>query len=142
MSDSSEDGNGGPIVLCSNCKAHVVLTEPKRKLPSMQMLTSQHRRLQQNLQRNLVKASARKYSTGSTQGNKQIVLHRSDDALISTHRFTTRIIIPAILAVRAHQQIKKPSGHLNHVTNVGTATILPLACIPRYPNLRSVDVSI
>ncbi|KAM1010405.1 hypothetical protein ACFX2I_045819 [Malus domestica] len=42
MSDSSEDGNGGPIVLCSNCKARIVLTEPKRKLPPMQMLTSQH----------------------------------------------------------------------------------------------------
>ncbi|KAM1172880.1 hypothetical protein ACFX2G_023415 [Malus domestica] len=42
MSDFSEDGNGGPIVLCSNCKACVVLTEPKRKLPPMQMSTSQH----------------------------------------------------------------------------------------------------
>ncbi|KAM2948539.1 hypothetical protein FF1_035535 [Malus domestica] len=42
MSDSSEDGNGGSIVLCSNCKARVVLTEPKRKLPPMQMSTSQH----------------------------------------------------------------------------------------------------
>ncbi|KAM1556891.1 hypothetical protein ACFX10_040375 [Malus domestica] len=41
MSDSSEDGNGGPIVLCSNCKAHVILTEPKGKLPLMQMPTSQ-----------------------------------------------------------------------------------------------------
>ncbi|KAM1889704.1 hypothetical protein ACFX13_047658 [Malus domestica] len=42
MSDFSEDGNDGPIVLCSNCKACVVLTEPKGKLPPMQMPTSQH----------------------------------------------------------------------------------------------------
>ncbi|KAM2554635.1 hypothetical protein TB2_018738 [Malus domestica] len=40
MSNSSEDGNGGPIVLCSNCKARFVLLEPKRKLPPMQMPTS------------------------------------------------------------------------------------------------------
>ncbi|KAM2864269.1 hypothetical protein FF1_022952 [Malus domestica] len=42
MSDSSEDGNGRPIVLCNNCKAHVVLTEPNGKLCPIQMPTSQH----------------------------------------------------------------------------------------------------
>ncbi|KAM1325745.1 hypothetical protein ACFX2H_046411 [Malus domestica] len=42
MSNFSEDENGGLIVLCSNCKARVVLTEPKRKLPPMQIPTSQH----------------------------------------------------------------------------------------------------
>ncbi|KAM2805251.1 hypothetical protein COP1_046032 [Malus domestica] len=42
MSDSSEDGNSGLIVLCSNCKARVVLTDPKGKLSPMQMPTSQH----------------------------------------------------------------------------------------------------
>ncbi|KAM2507026.1 hypothetical protein EV2_030150 [Malus domestica] len=40
MSDSSEEENDGPIVLCSNCKARVVLTEPKEKLPQTQTSTS------------------------------------------------------------------------------------------------------
>ncbi|KAM2961650.1 hypothetical protein FF1_031202 [Malus domestica] len=33
MSDSSDEENGGPVVLCSNYKARVILTEPKEKLP-------------------------------------------------------------------------------------------------------------
>ncbi|KAM1073491.1 hypothetical protein ACFXTH_018557 [Malus domestica] len=40
MSDSSEEENDGPIVLCSNCKARIVLTEPKEKLPQTQTTTS------------------------------------------------------------------------------------------------------
>ncbi|KAM2246476.1 hypothetical protein ACFXTI_007291 [Malus domestica] len=40
MSDSSEEENDGPIVLCSNCKARVVLSEPKEKLPQTQTSTS------------------------------------------------------------------------------------------------------
>ncbi|KAM2245793.1 hypothetical protein ACFXTI_006693 [Malus domestica] len=43
MLDSREDENGGLIVLCSNCKARVVLTELKKKLPPMQIPTSQHK---------------------------------------------------------------------------------------------------
>ncbi|KAM2462347.1 hypothetical protein PS1_013228 [Malus domestica] len=40
MSDSSVEENDGPIVLCSNCRARVVLTEPKEKLPQTQTPTS------------------------------------------------------------------------------------------------------
>ncbi|KAM1941475.1 hypothetical protein ACFX13_029051 [Malus domestica] len=42
MLDSSKEENGRPIVLCSNCKARIVLTEPKKKLPQMQMPMSRH----------------------------------------------------------------------------------------------------
>ncbi|KAM1218559.1 hypothetical protein ACFX13_046559 [Malus domestica] len=40
MSDSSVKEGDWPIVLCSNCRARVVLTEPKKKLPQTQTLTS------------------------------------------------------------------------------------------------------
>ncbi|KAM1076988.1 hypothetical protein ACFX19_024863 [Malus domestica] len=40
MSDSSVEESDGPIVLCSNCRARVVLTEPKEKLSQTQAPTS------------------------------------------------------------------------------------------------------
>ncbi|KAM2219043.1 hypothetical protein ACFX1S_018423 [Malus domestica] len=40
MSDSSAEDSDGPIVLCSNCRARVVLIEPKKKPHQTQTPTS------------------------------------------------------------------------------------------------------
>ncbi|KAM2867361.1 hypothetical protein COP2_023288 [Malus domestica] len=40
MLDSNVEESDEPIVLCSNCRAHVVITEPKEKLPQTQTPTS------------------------------------------------------------------------------------------------------
>ncbi|KAM0956068.1 hypothetical protein ACFX2A_024889 [Malus domestica] len=104
MSDSSVEESDGPIVLCSNCRALVVLTEPKEKLHQTQAPTSRQQSTTTVApQRNLVKASARKCSIGSALRNKRTALPRSDGALISTHRFITRIIIHVIPLAQAHQ---------------------------------------
>ncbi|KAM1044009.1 hypothetical protein COP2_036154 [Malus domestica] len=120
------------MVLCSNCKARIVLTKQNERTPQ----TPTPRQSSKD-----ATTPARKCSIGSTLKNGQTALPWPDDALISTRRFITRIITRVIPAIQVHRRIKKPSGLLSHATNVGTVTTLTLACILHYPNLKNVDAS-
>ncbi|KAM1128036.1 hypothetical protein ACFX2B_037533 [Malus domestica] len=103
MLDSSEEENDGPIVLCSNCKAHVILTKPKEKLPQTQMSTSQQ-------QSTTTAAPSKEPSEGQSQKvfdrldpKKQIDGSTSVRCHLNlTCHFIMRIIIHVIPVAQAH----------------------------------------
>ncbi|KAM1207786.1 hypothetical protein ACFX2G_008391 [Malus domestica] len=143
MSDSSEEENDGPIVLCSNCKTRVVLTEPKEKLPQTQMLPSRHQSAimaepskepsESQRQKVFDRLGPRKQTDGSTSVRR---------CLDFDEPFYNKDYYSRNSSSSSSSANPKTLGHLYHVTNVGTTTILPPTCIPYFLNLRNVDVSV
>lgn len=91
ISDSSTKETNELMVLGSQCKSNVIITEPKEK-PFRAKAPQLALQLQQHLKKCLVQANARKFSIGSTFKHKITSRLWPDGDLISMCHFTMKII--------------------------------------------------
>ncbi|KAM1513249.1 hypothetical protein ACFX1Z_024701 [Malus domestica] len=120
MPDSSEEENGGPIMPTSRHQS-AITAEPSKE-PS-----------EGQCQKVFDRLSLRKQTDGSTSIRRRLDFDPpfyNEDYYSRNSNSLSSLVNP------------KPLGHLNHMTNDGTATILPPACIPRFLSLRNIDVSV